>query len=584
VELIPIKPEQHQVVLVPKATTDLPFFYHTKKKSLLARNINYEGIDPFGRPIKWRTIPNRDPEIGAPGIDAHDVWMRLVKPTIDLRLDLYDESTYIVPLGGCRKSLRMVGWGEGGFQARRLLRALNQIGSTNIVADIWIPTTETDEKGEPLFQPIKASFTKMSIYAVGSTHLTQEQLQAGHFDFDFDLDDTIYVQLHPIEARIQKSQPQRYIDNQYLFSVSPAAQRWYELVAAKIYGVIKNKGQFCEVRYSWYIKHHHTLKRHYERRRVVQQIKEVIHDHLRSMYLDKVEFIVVREPGQEIDWVIRFYPGDAARASINRILKHTANSRQSRPKPQTQKHKGDAPQLDSARSTESSRNIDRGLFIELTKRGITATQAWNLLSIIETDQAVMDQLEWADYIVSQGGIKNPPGLYVTFIKDNLIPPDSFETSRKRRLKQAQAQALSESQQEKEALQSAYGEYRNKQIDQYIAENPEDYERFYLQKTQEAKEKFNGFDTWKPEMAEKFITVLARAEVAKRITLYNLETFRTLQSSALVRLPNLLPPLLLALPAPRQGSHLQDSSDPPTDALPTQGTDPSPAPDIPYIVV
>src|SRR5260370_27963180 len=114
---MPIKPEKQKGVLVRKSTKDLPFFYHTKKKSLLARNINYEGIDPFGRPIRWRTIPNRDPEIGVPGIDAHDVWMRLVKPTLDLRRDLYDETTYIDPLRGVPKNLWIVRLGRGRIQA-----------------------------------------------------------------------------------------------------------------------------------------------------------------------------------------------------------------------------------------------------------------------------------------------------------------------------------------------------------------------------------------------------------------------------------------------------------------------------------
>ncbi len=554
-ELIPLKPEQHQVVLVPKATTDLPFFYHTKKKSLLARNITYEGIDTYGRPIKWKTIPNRDPEIGVPGIDAHDAWMKLVKPAIDLRLDLYDESTYLVPLGGCRESLRMVGWGEGGFQARRLLRALNQIGNTNIVADIWIPTTETHHDGQPLFQPIKASFTKMSIYAIGSTHLTTLQLQEGRFDFDFKLDDTIYVQLHPVEAQIQKSQPQRYIDNQYLFSVGPAAQRCYELLAAKIYGVVKNNGHYCEVRYSWYIKHHHTLKRHHERRRVVQQIKEVIRDHLRSRYLIKVEFNAVTEPGQEIDWVIRFYPGEEARASINRVLKHTPNHKGVTPARRKEQETITAQIYDKPTKTESVPGFDLTLLSELTKRGITKRVATKLFSESIPDQSVMDQLEWADYIVSQGNIKNPPGLYVTFVRDNVIPPEWFETNRVRKEKYERLSLIKTKEQEEEAQRLAYENYRRQQIDQYIADNPIRYQESYNAKNQEALVKYPGLSQWKPELAERFISSLAHAAIAGDVDVDTFEYFRSKNQIAGL------------LPAPRNESSGPET--PPSDTTETQ---------------
>src|SRR4030095_3341918 len=93
----------------------------------------------------------------------------------------------------------------------------------------------------------------------------------------------------------------------------------YDRMAAKIFGVIKNNGQFCEIRYSWYIKHHHTLKRQYERFRVVEQMKRVVKNHMESGYLSKVEYRAVKEPGQEIDYIIRYYPGEGATESTGRI-------------------------------------------------------------------------------------------------------------------------------------------------------------------------------------------------------------------------------------------------------------------------
>lgn len=139
-------------------------------------------------------------------------------------------------------------------------------------------------------------------------------------------EDTVYLLLHPHEVEMQKNQGQRPIDNEYLFSVNPAARRWYELLAPKIFGVVDNRrGQqdgFCEIRYSWYIERHHTLKRHAKRYRVVEQMNDLIKDHKAFGYLEKVEYRAIREPGEDIDYIIRYYPGEGARRSVNRIRSH----------------------------------------------------------------------------------------------------------------------------------------------------------------------------------------------------------------------------------------------------------------------
>src|SRR6266702_1830711 len=264
-ELLPLAAEQHPVSDLPKPTTELPFFYLTKKKELLQQNIHYEGVDEAGRPIRWTVRPNRDPEIGVPAIDAHEIWVRLIIPVIEHHRSGAGKIPEILPLGGVRQCLRMLGWGIGGHQARRLLRGLNQIGAAWCEADFFLPIT--DPTGQLKLVPIKGKFSRLSIYAIGENHLTGEQLAGGKFDFDFDLDATIYVQLHKLEMAIQDSKDRRYIDNQYMFSVEPTGRRWLEIMAPKIFCVVKNNGSHCDIRYSWYIKQHHTLKRHYAPKR-----------------------------------------------------------------------------------------------------------------------------------------------------------------------------------------------------------------------------------------------------------------------------------------------------------------------------
>ncbi|MGH9763900.1 MAG: hypothetical protein ACREDR_20725, partial [Blastocatellia bacterium] len=317
--LLTFNPDQYKVTAVPKITTDLPFFSLTQRKKDIPRVIKYHDTDGHGREIHWEVYPNTSPEIGPPGVQAHQVYHLLVKPSVDAARDpATGRIPELIPLGGVRESLRKIGWSAGGHQARQLLKVLTQIAFAGCVADFCLPMGQPGPEGEQSHFVLKGRFSRMSVYAIGERHLTEEELATASYDFD--LDDTIYIRLDPLEAKLLEAQDDRFLDNQYLFSVDPAARRWYELVAPKIFGVVKNKGARCDVRYSWYIKRHHTLKRYFERRRVVQQMNQVVDDHIGTGYITRVEYVAIQEPDGKQDFVIRYYPGPAAVESIGRIL------------------------------------------------------------------------------------------------------------------------------------------------------------------------------------------------------------------------------------------------------------------------
>ncbi len=326
-ELIPLKPEQHTVTFVPKTTTDLPFFNLTYRKKDIPKEIEYEGVDEAGHPIYWRVEYNTNKRTGAPGVEAHEVWYLLIKPAIDASRKTDGTISQIIQLGGMRECLRMVGWTAGGFQAKELIKSLTQISFAGCVADLWFPTDETDAEGKQKYLQVKSRFSRLSVYAIGEHHLTEEELK--NIQFDFDLEDKLYIRLDPIEVRLQQLQAnhQRLIDNAYMFSIKPIARRWYELLAGKIYGTLKHNAPYFEIRYSWYIKHHHTLKRFVAMKRVTEQMNRVVQEHLDSGFVIKVEYRKIKEPDTEQDFVIRYFLGAAARQSINRIQGHILNRR-----------------------------------------------------------------------------------------------------------------------------------------------------------------------------------------------------------------------------------------------------------------
>jgi hypothetical protein len=378
VELIPLNPDQHVITFIPKLTAELPFFNLTNYKRDLTNPIKFEGVDEAGHPMQWQVFPNSNKEIGAPGVEAHRVWYLLVKPAIDEARLMTGKIPQVIPLGKVRECLRKVGFTSGGHQERELIKCLNQIGAAWCVADLWIPTKEVDETGKPKYVQVKGRFSRMSIYAVGEHHLTEEELNSAQFEYD--LEDVIYLKLDPLEAKLQEAQGQRVYDNEYLFSVNPSARRWYELLAPKIFGTVKNKAPFCEIRYSWYVQHHHTLKKYHERFRVVFQMNRIVEDHLKADYISKVEYRATKEPNGETDFIIRYYPGEGAKESIARIQGHIYRKRNTK-------------QLQSDK-TQSSEPVEQG---SSAPEVFTAT-----LTLITAEDAEMQQL--LEQLVSGFGI------------------------------------------------------------------------------------------------------------------------------------------------------------------------------------
>jgi hypothetical protein len=509
-QLIPVNPSQLPVTRVPKFATELPFFYLTKQKQLLTQVIEYQGVDEAGRPIRWKVTPNLHPDIGAPAIEAHEIWYRLIRPAMEAAIKQQGKLPSVIPLGGIRESLRKVGWSEGGRQARDLLQAIRQISSAWCSADFWLPTKELDEAGQALFKLIKGEFNRMSIYAIGSKHITDEELQEGRFSFDFNLDDMLYIQLHPLEVAMQQNQLEQPTDNEYLFSVNPAARRWYELLAPKIFGVVKNKGAYCEIRYSWYIKHHTTLKRWHERYRVVEQMNELIKDHKAFSYISKVEYTKVKEPDQETDFIIRYYPGEGAKESIARIQGHTYKkklaSSPAKEKQQLEQGRVDQPTLETLAPTltEEEKQLIRKLNTEFE---IAITTAHQLVK--GSPEAVKVQLGYWPYRTVK--YQSKAGWMITAIKENYGPPSNFQ---ERQIQEEARQQQRTQTAKRESQKRAYEQYRSDTIDNYIQEHAGEYEAI-LQTL------MNRLRKTEPN---PLMQGMARNEISQRIELLTYETY------------------------------------------------------------
>ena len=493
-KLADLTADQHAVTTVPKFIKDLAFFYLTTNNKILKKDIQFEGVDPAGHPLRWSVIPNRSPKIGVPGIEAHTIWTRLVRPAMDDELNFKGEIPEILPLGGIRKCLRTIGWVEGGWEARALIQGLMQIGQATCDVDFYLPTGQVDSAGQPLFTQVKAIFNRFTIWKIGSKHLTEDELVSGELKFNFDLDDTLYLQLHKLERQIQSQQGIQYLDNQLMFSLAPSARRWYELMHADFYAVVKNGGPYCEVLYSAYVRHHHTLTRQTTHKRIVEQMNRLVRDLLNSKFIEHVEYRKIQEPGKPVDFVIRYYPGvEANKESIRRVLawlkvkgrlpteerwaRYPKKKKTNEPIPADHNQSGNDLLTKIVQEVKRRHllpapapRINAELVRAVSERGIAG--AAKFLSSVSADrlERAFDCIDYWDGEKSNGKPVGP-GLLRKLITGELELPANFETRRERQERQAAAIRRQNCERLQELSFLNYGRQRRQIRDRYIRELP-----------------------------------------------------------------------------------------------------------------
>lgn len=125
---------------------------------------------------------------------------------------------------------------------------------------------------------------------------------------------------------------------------------------------------------------------------------------------------------------------------------------------------------ESINDSVPAHSVDKEAFSALMRRGIREQTCREVLSNLKPGQEVMDQIEWGDALRQAsppGKLINPPGLYIYLIRENIIPPEYFETSRQRRIREASQLTREKAEQDLARLQLAYWEYKKQTIEEYI---------------------------------------------------------------------------------------------------------------------
>lgn len=373
----------------------------------------------------------------------------------------------------------------------------------NASAFITVKLTYTNLQGEQ--KTIEADFTRYSVIFTG------EHLPNGNKA------DAVYLNLNDVYWTILNEAPWRPQDYDYLKALTPAAQRFYEILSYRFYNALRfENANASKMAYSEYCAYA-AQQRYFDYEHFKKQMFKVHQPHRKSGYLKSVTYEPAQDAQGRPDWIMRYVPGDKA---INEYEFFTGKSAVLEPKMARRKLRA---------GQEQDPSVDSGLLEELLRRGIDEKHARVLLSKTAEGQDVMAQLEYVDYklaIAPQGVYRNPPGLYVSVIRDNEAVPENFEAARKRKDNgEAPVTPITEDSADME-VEALYADYRRRHVDQYIRQrlSGEEYESMLTELKQNYVKQYRNAAQWPEDTLHSIAVNAAAVELGRRIPMATLEEF------------------------------------------------------------
>jgi hypothetical protein len=247
-----------------------------------------------GGQVEARWSVDYNAKVGHPGQLAYrlDTWV------IKRRLSaLRRPFPRLVRIGDLREIARELNHG-GDTNAVR--RAFEQNATTFIRAKLAYRTTDG------LVETLEGYFNRYTVFYRG--HALPGGRRA----------ETVYISLNDPYYGMVSSATVRPLDFAYMRRLSPAAQRFYELLSPRLFAAIRYGHESAWIRYSDYCQHA-VQKRQGARRRMQTQMAHVQRPHLRSSYIEAVEYENAPADDGGPDWILRYRPGPRAREEYRRF-------------------------------------------------------------------------------------------------------------------------------------------------------------------------------------------------------------------------------------------------------------------------
>ncbi len=275
--------------------------------------------------------------------------------------------------------------------------------------------------------------------------------------------DAVYITPHDFYREVLNTAPFRPLDYDYLRSLSPGAQRCYEIVSYRIFPAVKHKNSTAKIPYSEYCTYS-GQERYFEREKARKQMWKFHQPHLKSSYFAEARFENILNREGEPDWMLVYVPGkkalDEYKAFTKKqkellnvaVLEHVATETVK------SKSKGPAPQPEQQPPllTDEEKHFIKELMERFSIHEDTAEE----LVTTKLDR-VKFQLEVYPYR-QEGRIKDKAAYIIRAIERNYTAPVNYEEAQAKKEREAavaKAKALEDARRHhEETFRPAYYEY------------------------------------------------------------------------------------------------------------------------------
>lgn len=276
------------------------------KKGEITIDIQKIGTDS-GAALLWEVSYNS--KYGQPGPLAYKLDTIIVNRRIEEAIEWGGGALgSIVRLGSLRDICRELGNSEGGESVQAIKRALMQNASAFINAKITYKTRDLKAGGAGQSErSLEAAFSRYSVIFTG------ESLPDGRKA------DAVYLILADVYRDVLVHAVMRPLDYDYLKSLPPAAQRFYEVVSYQIYAALRHNNPRAKLSYADYCLLS-TQTRYLDWDHVKKQMYKVHLPHLRSGYITKIEYEAATDAQGLPDWTMYYTPGPNAAAEYRAFV------------------------------------------------------------------------------------------------------------------------------------------------------------------------------------------------------------------------------------------------------------------------
>ncbi len=385
----------------------LPFFALWDKDVRRKTRTEYKTVtrrDGQRLEISW--IVSSNPEFGYPGPFDRMVHKAIEQIISGLPLPIENP----LPLGSLYNLCKKMGIQKlGGSQYKKVKEALTRIIATTIISKGAFYSKEKEGWIEDVF------------------HLYDRVVFKGEKMRDDDLADTNYLFLNSWYLDNINNRYTKPIDwTYYKFLKTPIAQRLYELLSVKFYGVLMAKGNSISYRYSTLCGLLPVARQKYlsDAKKLLDPSHEKLKD---TGFLRDWSWEDVSQKGEDNEWLIRYHPGRRAKDEIESFNIG-------------EQLEFELPSPGENKSLEGRREMsvqETSIIENLEQRGITSGTARELVASypIEQIQKQIEVFDWLKETRSQRVGNNAPGFLRKAIEENYQPPDEYVKHLDRQTKQ-----------------------------------------------------------------------------------------------------------------------------------------------------